>query len=83
MIHQQALASKNMSKSSKLVLDSAVKVIYIIKARPLNSRLVTVLCDKIGSTHKSLLLHTETYLWLSPGKDLANQAKVGSFITSD
>ncbi|XP_050520589.1 SCAN domain-containing protein 3-like [Daktulosphaira vitifoliae] len=59
MTHRQALASNNMSRSLKLVLDSAVKIVNLIKARPLNSRLFTVLCNEMNITHKSLLLHTE------------------------
>lgn len=36
LIYRQALASKNMPRSLKLVLDSAIKVVKVIKARPLN-----------------------------------------------
>jgi len=59
MIHRQALASKNMPRSLKLVLDSAVKDVNLIKARLLNSKLFSVLCNEMGSTHNSLLLFTE------------------------
>ena len=38
MIHRQALTSKNMPRKLKLVFDSAVKVVNLIKSRPLNSR---------------------------------------------
>ncbi|KAL4104409.1 hypothetical protein QTP88_019710 [Uroleucon formosanum] len=79
MIHRQALASKNMPKSLKLVLDSAVKIVNLIKARPLNSRLFTVLCNEMGSTHKSLLLHTEVR-WLSRGKVLTRLFELRSEI---
>ncbi|KAL4083682.1 hypothetical protein QTP88_028998 [Uroleucon formosanum] len=78
-IHRQALASKNMPKSLKLVLDSAVKIVNLIKARPLNSRLFTVLCNEMGSTHKSLLLHTEVR-WLSRGKVLTRLFELRSEI---
>ncbi|CAI6372378.1 unnamed protein product [Macrosiphum euphorbiae] len=79
LIHRQALASKNMPKSLKLVLDSAVKIVNLIKARPLNSRLFTVLCNEMGSTHKSLLLHTEVR-WLSRGKVLTRLFELRSEI---
>ncbi|KAL4082946.1 hypothetical protein QTP88_029444 [Uroleucon formosanum] len=79
MIHRQALASKNMPKSLKLVLDSAVKIVNLIKARPLNSRLFTVLCNEMGSTHKSLLLHIEVR-WLSRGKVLTRLFELRSEI---
>ncbi|KAL4153303.1 hypothetical protein QTP88_001154 [Uroleucon formosanum] len=78
-IHRQALASKNMPKSLKLVLDSAVKIVNLIKARPHNSRLFTVLCNEMGSTHKSLLLHTEVR-WLSRGKVLTRLFELRSEI---
>ncbi|KAL4126754.1 hypothetical protein QTP88_010963 [Uroleucon formosanum] len=74
-----SLASKNMPKSLKLVLDSAVKIVNLIKARPLNSRLFTVLCNEMGSTHKSLLLHTEVR-WLSRGKVLTRLFELRSEI---
>ena len=51
------------------VLNDAVKLVNFIKARPLNSRLFTLLCNEIGSEHKALLLHTEV-CWLSRSKVL-------------
>jgi len=75
MIRRQALASKNMPRSIKLVLDSAVKIVNLIKARRLNSRLFTVLCNEMGNTHKSLLLHTKVR-WLSREKVLKLKSEV-------
>lgn len=69
MIHREALASKDMPESLHTVLTDAVKVINFIKARALNSRLFTLLCEDMGSKFKTLLLHTEVR-WLSRGKIL-------------
>ncbi|CAI6365033.1 unnamed protein product [Macrosiphum euphorbiae] len=53
----------------KNVLDEAVKIINFVKSRPLSTRLFTILCEDMGSMHKSLLYHTEIR-WLSRGKTL-------------
>ena len=48
-------------------LSSCVKIVNSIKARPLQSRMFSKLCDELGSEHSSLLLHTEVRC-LSRGK---------------
>ena len=68
-IHREALAAKNMPADLLAVLNDAVKLVNFIKARPLNSRMFTLLCNEMGSEHKSLLLHTEVR-WRSRGKGL-------------
>lgn len=68
-IHREALATKGMPSKFKTVLEDSVKIINFIKARPLNSRLFSLLCDDMGSEHKQLLLHSEVR-WLSRGKVL-------------
>ncbi len=67
-IHRQALAAKKMPNDLWSVLDEAVKIVNLIKARPLNARLFHVLCDELH--YKQLLLHTEVR-WLSRGRVLA------------
>ncbi|GFS98834.1 zinc finger BED domain-containing protein 5 [Trichonephila clavipes] len=69
ILHRQALAMKQMPSNLKLVMDEAVKIINLIKSRPLPSRLFSLLCEDYGSKHKTLLLHTEVR-WLSRGKTL-------------
>ena len=51
-IHREALATKGMPSKFKTVLKDSVKIINFIKARPLNSRLFSLLCDDTGSEHK-------------------------------
>lgn len=58
-----------MPSKMKIVLDEAVKIVNFIKARPLNSRLFSALCNEMGSDHEHLLLHSEIR-WLSRGKVL-------------
>jgi hypothetical protein len=67
--HREALAAKGMPSKFKTVLEDNFRIINFIKARPLNSRLLSLLCDDMGSEHKQLLLHSEVR-WLSRGKVL-------------
>ncbi len=69
MVHREALAAKKMAVLFDSVLKQSVKMINLIKSRPLNSRLFGVLCQEIGSGHEQLLLHTEVR-WLSRGRVL-------------
>ena len=68
-IHREALAAKMLQSSFKDVLDNAIKVVNLIKARALNSRMFTIMCNDMGAKHDKLLLHTEVQ-WLSRGKVL-------------
>ena len=68
-IHREALAAKGMPDSLKDVLDTTVKMVNFVKARPLNSLVFSALCNDMGSDHVTLLQHTEVR-WLSRGKVL-------------
>ena len=67
--HREALASKTLEPDLNDVLQTAIKIVNFIKSRPLNSRLFALLCQEMGSTHESLLFHSEVR-WLSQGKVL-------------
>lgn len=69
MIHKEALVAKEMQDDLWAVLNEAVSVINYIKSRSLNSRLFTILCNEMGSSYETLLLHTEVR-WLSRGRVL-------------
>jgi hypothetical protein len=76
-IHREVSASKGMQTEFKTVLDSAVKLVNLIKARPLNYNLFSVLCDEMGSEYIQILLHSEIR-WLSRGEVISIKAR--SFI---
>ncbi len=52
MVHREALAAKKMPVLFDSVLNQSVKMINLIKSRPLNSRLFGVLCQEMGSGHE-------------------------------
>ena len=68
-IHREALAARTLQSSFKDVLDNAIKVVNLIKARTLNSRMFTIMCNDMSAEHDKLLLHTDVR-WLSRGKVL-------------
>jgi hypothetical protein len=65
----RACAAKGMPDSLKDVLDTTVKMVNFIKARPLNTCVFSALYNVMGSDHVTILQHTEVR-WLSRGKVL-------------
>jgi len=65
MIHREMQASKIMSTELNQVLTTAVKTVHLIHS--LSSRLFAILCDEMGSTHRTILLHAEV-CWFSRGR---------------
>ena len=68
-LHRQALVAKGLSEELHDTLNSVIKCVNYIKARPLNQRLFSCLCDEMGADHTELLLCTEVH-WLSRGHAL-------------
>lgn len=67
--HRQALAAKRLEPKMHEVLQDAIYVVNVMKTRPLNSRIFTILCNKMGSYHKNLLHPTKLH-WFSYGEVL-------------
>jgi hypothetical protein len=59
IIHCQDPAVRKIPNALKMVLDKVEKILNFIKSRPLNSRIFSVLSNKMGSSYTTLLLHTE------------------------
>ena len=58
-IHRETLDAKDMPDSLKDVLDTTVEMVNFVKARPLNSRVFSALCNDMRSDHVMLSQHTE------------------------
>lgn len=69
MLHQQALASKDMEPDLYSVLNTAVTAVNFVKSRALQLRLFGQLCREMDAGHDALLYHSEVR-WLSRGKVL-------------
>ena len=60
-----------MSKELHDTLHAVIKCVNYIKARPLNQRLFSCLCNEMGSDHTGLLLHVGREVrWFSKGQVL-------------
>ena len=68
-VDRENLASKTVDQQLKCVLYSAIKIVYYIKSRPLQTKLFTINCDEMGS--EQTLLHSEVR-WFSRGKVLTS-----------
>ncbi|XP_050994546.1 general transcription factor II-I repeat domain-containing protein 2A-like [Labeo rohita] len=70
IVHQQALCSKLVDGYFVEVMDTVVKVVNFIRARPLMHRRFIALLDELDSAYGDLILHSEVR-WLSRGKVLS------------
>ena len=52
-----ASTERRMPDSLKDVLDTTVKMVNFVKARPLNSRVFSALCNDMSSDHVTFLQH--------------------------
>ena len=69
LIQREALALQRLSGDFNGVLEAVVKIVNIIKARPLKARLFQRPCDELGAEHKNLLFYCNAR-WLFKGKVL-------------
>lgn len=63
MLHREALA-KRIDNELNQVLQELIQVVNFIKARPMEYRLFTLLCNEMGAHFEGLLLHSSVR-WLS------------------
>ncbi|KAJ4933918.1 hypothetical protein JOQ06_006727 [Pogonophryne albipinna] len=70
IVHREALASKQLSPELNAVLSDVITTVNDIKTRPLKARLLSALCEGMGSEYTAVLFHSESR-WLSRGKVLS------------
>ena len=68
-LHGENLVSKTIRNELKEAMDQVVQMVNYIKRRPLQSRLLPKICEKMGEKLKNVLLHIEVR-WLSRGRAL-------------
>ena len=69
ILHRYASMIKTLPDNLKEVIDSVVHIVYFIRGRPANYRLLKYLCEEMGVEHIVLLYHTNVR-WLGCGKML-------------
>ena len=86
ILHREALASRTLPAEMRDVMNLAIKVVNVIKAGALNSRLFKQLCVDMDSEHQALLFHTNVR-WLSKGNMLGwlyeLRKEVATFLDSE
>ncbi|XP_053431130.1 zinc finger MYM-type protein 6 isoform X1 [Nycticebus coucang] len=68
-IHREHLVAEKLSPCLHKILLQAAQILSFIKSNALNSRLLTILCEEMGSEHVDLPLHAEVR-WISRGRIL-------------
>uniref|UniRef100_A0A8B9XEI4 Zinc finger MYM-type containing 6 n=1 Tax=Bos mutus grunniens TaxID=30521 RepID=A0A8B9XEI4_BOSMU len=68
-IHREHLAAAKLSPCLHEILLQSAQILSFIKSNALNSRMLTILCEEMGSEHVNLPLHAEMR-WISRGRIL-------------
>ena len=69
-IHREALMIKHLPQELSETTSDCIEIVNLIKAKSLNSRIFSILCEEMGSEYQSLLFYTSVR-WLSREKVLA------------
>ncbi|XP_037355949.1 zinc finger MYM-type protein 6 isoform X3 [Talpa occidentalis] len=69
IIHREHLAAEKMSPCLHEILLQSAQILSFIKSNALNSRMLTILCEEMGSEHVNLPLHAEIR-WMLRGSIL-------------
>ncbi|XP_021119079.1 zinc finger MYM-type protein 6 [Heterocephalus glaber] len=68
-IHREHLAAEKLSLCLHEILLQSAQILNFVKSNALNSRMLTILCDEMGSEHVNLPLRAEVG-WMSRGRIL-------------
>ncbi|KAM8790029.1 zinc finger MYM-type protein 6 isoform 3-T6 [Rhynchonycteris naso] len=68
-IHREHLAAEKLSPCLHEILLQSAQILSFIKSNALNSRMLMILCEEMGSEHMNLPLHAEVQ-WISRGRIL-------------
>ncbi|XP_039706864.1 zinc finger MYM-type protein 6 isoform X3 [Pteropus medius] len=68
-IHREHLAAEKLSPCLHEILLQSAQILSFIKNNALNSRMLQILCEEMGSEHVNLPLHAEVR-WISRGRIL-------------
>ena len=67
LIHREVLAGQDVGSDLQEVAQILVKMVNVVKAHPLQTRLFRLLCDEMGADYENLLFYSGAR-WLSRGK---------------
>ncbi|XP_066231900.1 zinc finger MYM-type protein 6 isoform X1 [Saccopteryx leptura] len=68
-IHREHLAAEKLSPCLHEILLQSAQILSFVKSNALNSRMLMILCEEMGSEHVNLPLHAEVQ-WISRGRIL-------------